>query len=330
MRRRHAWAGCLLVIVCFAVYALGTGSSHLGFWESFEALLNGLPGPDVDPVRQWRLPRVLAALVFGAALAMAGAVFQSLTRNALGSPDIVGFDTGAFTGALVMRIVVGGTFTMLALGALLGGVVTAVVIYVLAFGRGGSTVMRLIVVGIATNAFLASINSWLILSADVEVGISASGWALGSLNNVGWSQLLPATALIVLLSGAVAVLREPLRTAELGDDLAHSLGVRAGTLRAVATVVAVLLTATVTAVSGPIAFVALAAPQVASRVFRRGGFAPAQAGIIGAAGLLMADVVAQRLVTQSPLPVGTVTISVGGAYLVWLIVGESRRRRAVT
>lgn len=305
--------------------ALTTGTYPLTVGQVWGALVDD---PDAGFARtvvvEWRLPRASAAVVFGAALGVAGAVFQSLTRNPLASPDVIGFSTGSYTGALMVITLVGGSYLQVALGALLGGILTAAVVYVLAW-RQGVQGFRLIIVGIALSAVLASFNTWLMLTADLEVALSAAAWGAGSLGDTSWGQVTLGGAGIVVLLGLLAVLAPALRQLELGDDAARATGVRAEPVRLAAVVIGVALTATVTAAAGPIAFVALAAPQIARRLTRSPGVTLVPAACAGALLLAAADVVAQHLLPIA-LPVGVVTVIIGGGYLVWLIAHEIRRR----
>ncbi|KQR61842.1 iron ABC transporter permease [Frigoribacterium sp. Leaf172] len=312
-------AGVALVV---ALVALGIGDYPLSPLEVVRAL-TGTDGFASTIVLEWRLPRVLAALVFGAALGASGAIFQSLTRNPLGSPDVIGFSTGAYTGAII--VIVSGASSSLgtAGGALAGGLATALAVYLLAY-RGGVPGLRLIIVGIGVTALLHSVNSWLLLRAQSEVALTASFWGAGSLALVGWSQLVPALVLLAVLTPLVVALSRPLRQLELGDDAARSHGLRAEGSRLALVVVGVALTAVVTASTGPIAFVALAAPQLARRLVRSAGVPLVAGAVTGAVLLLVADLVAQHI-ASSPVPVGLVTLVIGGVYLITLLVGESRR-----
>lgn len=273
-------------------------------------------------VVEWRLPRVLSAVVFGAGLGVAGAIFQSLTRNPLASPDIIGFSTGSYTGALLVILVGGGTF-QIAGGALAGGLATAAVVYVLAFRRGMQG-FRLIIVGIAISAMLASLNTYLLLVSDHNAAISAAVWGAGSLGHITAEHLAwGGTAVAALLLASIPLGR-PLGWLELGDDSAAALGVRVEPIRLALIFVGVALTAAVTAFAGPIAFIALAAPQIGIRLARSQGMALAPAACIGALLLTGADYVAEHVLPVA-LPIGVVTVVIGGVYLVWLLVIEGRR-----
>lgn len=313
------------VTVAVTVYALTLGDYPLSLEQVWAALIGD---PEAKFARtivvEWRLPRAAAAAVFGAALGAAGAVFQSLTRNPLASPDIIGFSAGSYTGALIVIILLQGGYLQLAGGALLGGVATAALVYMLAWRRGMQG-FRLIIVGIAVSAVLTSFNTWLMLTANLEVAMSASAWGAGSLNGISSEQAIYASAVVAILLVGVAALSPGLRQLELGDDAAKATGTHAEPVRLTAMFVGVALTATVTAASGPIAFVALAAPQIARRLARTPGIALTPAAFVGAALLAAADILAQHLLPVA-LPVGVVTVIVGGGYLVWLIIHEIRRR----
>jgi len=324
LRRRTALAVLCAVALVVAVVALGLGDYPLSPLEVLRALAGG-DGFASTIVLQWRLPRVLAALVLGAALGVSGALFQSLTRNPLGSPDVIGFATGSYTGAIVVIVAGGTSWAATAGGALVGGIATALVVYLLAHRRGVAG-LRLIVVGIAVTALLHSVNSWLLLRARTEVALTANFWGSGSLALVGWQQLVPALVALAVLAPLVAAVAPPLRQLELGDDAARAHGTRVEGARLAVVVVGVALTAVVTAVSGPIAFVALAAPQLARRVTRSAGVPLVASAVTAGVLLLVADVVAQRIGT-SPVPVGLVTLVLGGGYLLTLLARETRRSR---
>jgi len=215
----------LLAAACLAVLALMTGSYALGPGPVISALTGGETGLVQDIVVEWRLPRVAAALVFGAALGVSGAVFQSMLRNPLADPGLIGFVDGSYTGALIVILVVNGSYLQLAGGALLGGMATAVAVYVLAYRRGAQG-FRLIIVGIGISAMLESLNTWLILKADLDQALSAGAWVNGSLNGVSWDQVVLGGACILVLLLLAGALSRSMRQMELGDDAAASLGVR--------------------------------------------------------------------------------------------------------
>ena len=324
LRSSVVCAALAVAVIVLALIALATGSYQLSVGQVVSALTAGETGLVHEIVVEWRLPRVTATVMFGAALGVSGAMFQSLTRNPLASPDVIGFDSGSYTGALIVIILIDGGYLQVAGGALLGGIATAMLVYVLAWRRGVQG-FRLIVVGIGVSAMLASLNTWMMLRADLEVAMSAAAWGAGSLNAVSWDQVAIGSAFVAALLVLGGMLSRPMRQMELGDDTAASQGVRIAVTRLGLIVVGVALTATVTAASGPIAFIALAAPQIARRLARTAGITLAPAALVGALLLGAADFVAQHI-APTPLPVGLITVMIGGGYLGWLLFIEARRR----
>lgn len=312
--------------ILLALIALTTGDFHVSVAGVWAAIIDD---PDAGFARtvvvEWRLPRATAAVVFGAALGASGAIFQSLTRNPLASPDIIGFSTGSYTGALLIMTLVGSSYLAVGAGALAGGIATAAIVYLLAWRRGGTRGFRLIIVGIAIAAMLGSFNTWLLLTAKLEVALSAAVWGAGSLNGTTGQQVLIGLISTTVLLLALIALAPAVRQLELGDDAARATGIRAEPVRLLAIGVGVALIATATATAGPIAFVALAAPQIAKRLVRSAGMPFLPAAFLGAFLLSAADITAQHLLPD-PLPVGVVTVIIGGGYLIWLLIHEVRRR----
>ncbi|MFD5562353.1 FecCD family ABC transporter permease [Kitasatospora griseola] len=325
-RALAACGGALLVALVAAVFALGHGDYPLAPGDVVRTLLgDGSPAEDFV-VNQLRLPRVATALLVGAALALAGALFQTLVRNPLGSPDILGFTQGASTGALVV-VVAGGSSRALAGGAVAGGLLTGAAIYALA-RRGGLQGARLVLVGIGTAAILTGVNGYLLTRAQLMDAARAVLWLTGSLDGRGWDQARPlAIALAVLLPVVLIGCGPGLRALELGDDAAAGLGVCPERLRLGLLGAAVLLAALAAAAAGPVNFVALTAPQLARRLTGAPGPNLAASACTGAALLVTADFAAQHLFADRQLPVGVVTGVLGGGYLLWLLAGQRRAGR---
>ncbi|MHA6533883.1 FecCD family ABC transporter permease [Paenibacillus sp. BAC0078] len=317
------------VVIAVGVFSLTVGTMPVSVVDVFKAITGHAEGIARTVVVEWRLPRAVAAIVFGAGLGASGAIFQSLTKNPLGSPDIIGFTSGSYTGALLVLLGTGAvSFAAVASGAIIGGIGTAVIVYVLAF-RGGSKGFRLIIVGIGISAMLGSLNSMLLLRSEPDAAFTAAAWGVGSLNGVDWSQVMPASIMVIaLLMGAILQTR-PLREMELGDDTAKAHGVVVEQSRFLLIATGVALTAVPTAVMGPVSFVALAAPQMARRLAGAShSLIPAAA--MGSLLLLGSDFLAQRLIRGTVFPVGVVTLSLGGGYLVWLLFVQARKRKEQT
>lgn len=312
------------VILVLGIVSLGVGTYVVAPDAVVRTLLGAGDTMDRVVIVEWRLPRTLAAIALGAILAVAGALFQTVTRNPLASPDILGLSNGAFTGMLVALVLVSATWQSLTVGALVGGVVTALVIWMLSY-RGGIQGFRLIVIGIGIAALLASFNTWMLLQIELETAMFASAWGTGTLNAVTGGSLGGALLCAAPFVVVAALLGPSLRQLDLGDDVAAASGARPNLVRGVALVVGVALVAAATSVAGPVAFVSLAAPQVARLVARTPHLSLGLSAAFGALILLASDLVAQHLLPVA-LPVGVVTVSVGGAYLVLMIILEIRRR----
>ncbi|MEO3884827.1 iron chelate uptake ABC transporter family permease subunit [Nonomuraea sp. B5E05] len=313
-----------LAAAAVAVLGLGTGEFEVPPGEVLQALAGQGPGATRLVVVEWRLPRVLLALLIGAALGLSGAVFQSLLRNPLGSPDVIGFNTGAYTGVLVTMVLVGRGYYETAAGALIGGLAAALVVYLLAY-RQGVQGFRLIIVGIAISAVLASVNQWFVIKADLRLAVAAAIWGQGSLNTVKWEHVPPVAAAVVLLAGCLLALGPRLSLLAMGEEPAAALGVRTERARLLYLVVGVALTAVATAAAGPVSFVALAAPQLARLLTRTAGIALAPSAAMGALLLTASDWLGQRAFAPTQLPVGVVTVSLGGLYFAWLLARPMRK-----
>ncbi|MET8258451.1 iron chelate uptake ABC transporter family permease subunit [Micromonospora sp. NPDC005205] len=319
-------AGAAVLAAGFGVVALGSGDYPMGPADVVRTLTGGGTVAEQFIVLELRLPRLVTALLVGAALALAGTVFQSLVRNPLGSPDILGFTQGASTGALVV-VVLGGSSLALAGAAVVGGLGTGLVIYALAWRRGVHG-YRLILVGIGVSAILTGVNGYLLTRAPLMEAARAVLWLTGSLDGRGWASAGPLLAVLVVLAPLVLVGCAPaLRMMELGDDAASALGVPVRRLRLVLLAAAVLLVSFAAAAAGPVSFVALVAPHVAKRLTRAPGPNLLPSMAVGAALLVGADLVAQRAFAGHQLPVGVVTGVIGGGYLVWLLAMERRAGR---
>lgn len=327
IHRRALVVTGLLILAALAVMGimLVTGAYELSAAGALRVL--GGQGSDLDRfiVLGQRLPRAIAAALVGAMLALSGAIFQSLSRNPLGSPDIVGFTTGASTGGLVVILLSAASSTLqIATGTILGGFATAAVVVLVALRRGvgGET---LVLAGIALSEMLSATNDYLISRATIQDAEVAKAWQYGSFNAISWGQVRPlALAAVVLLSQVVWLVR-PASLLEMGDDAATSLGLRVGRVRGALLGYGVVLAAICVATAGPIGFIALAAPQLARRLSRSAGMTMIASAAMGALLLGGADFLAQRLLSPFQIPVGLVSAAVGGIYLVWLLMFSSER-----
>lgn len=330
-------AALLAVALTAGVMLIGTGDFPIPASDVLRTLVGRGERGQEFVVRELRLPRVLVGLLVGACLGLGGALFQAVSRNPLGSPDVLGLSQGAAAGALTVIVLFSGSAGAVTLGALAGGLMTGLALYLLAWKQGVHG-YRLVLVGIGVSAVVTAVNGYLITKADFVDAARAVVWMTGSLNGRDWTQVWPLLALCAVLLPLVLANARGLRMLEMGDDVAGALGVRAGRVRLLLTASAVLLTSAATAAAGPVAFVALTAPQLARRLtlprFLNGaGGAPLPGPnlvpslCMGAALLVTADWASQRAFGADQLPVGVVTGVLGGVHLLWLLVTERRAGR---
>ncbi|EFC79454.1 iron chelate uptake ABC transporter family permease subunit [Parafrankia sp. EUN1f] len=316
--------GLVVAIGVISVLTLTTGDYHLSVREVVDSLLgHGSSGTDFI-VRTLRLPRLVAGLLVGAALAVSGAIFQTMTANPLGSPDVIGFTAGSATGAVIVILVLHGSVYETSFGAIAGGVLTAIAIYLLSFRRGVAG-PRLILIGIGVASMLTALNYYLIARATLGDAITAQTWLLGSLSRRSWEQVRPLVFAVIVLLPAALYLSRRLSMLAMGADTARALGVSVESSRLALLGVGAALASCATAAAGPIGFVALAAPQLARHLARSAGAALLPAALLGALLVVASDLVAQRAFAPSQLPVGVATNAVGGLYLVWLLARQRRR-----
>jgi iron complex transport system permease protein len=324
--RPRLLAVCLvLTAAAFLAFCVETsvGDVSLPLTEVMRALVGqGDPGTELI-VHELRLPRSLAGLLVGIAFGISGALLQTMTRNPLASPDMMGITQGAGT-AVVAGIVLGwdGGLGTQALG-LLGALAAALLVYVLAWRRG-TTGYRIVLVGVGVTWICTSITDYLMARGERFQAQAALGWLVGNLNGRTWQQITPLAVTMAVLVPAALLLGRLMRTLELGDDVARGLGTRVQTVRVAVLLVSVGLVAFGTATAGPVAFVALAAPQVAQRLAGTSSPPPVAAGLTGAVMVLVSDLAARKLIPDTELPVGIVTGVLGAPVLLWLLVRANR------
>jgi len=317
-------AGLLLTGLALVIFlSLTNGSVALTWPELVAAALR--QGDTVNQTILWdlRLPRVLAALLVGAALGLAGALLQGMLRNGLASPFLLGISAGA--GLMVVLVVgVGLLQIWVPLGAWLGAVVTTLLVYLLA--RTGTTlsVERLILGGVAFSSFFGAIQSlMLLMSPDGQIQ-AALNWLIGSLNGRGWTEVTLVGPGILVASIAGCLLARQVNLLSLGDDLATGLGTSLLRSRCLIGAVATLLAAGAVSIAGLVGFVGLIVPHgVRLLVGTDYRLVLPFSALGGALVLSGADLMARTGPVE--LPVGVVTAMLGAPVFIWLL--HRRRTR---
>ncbi|MFC9945669.1 FecCD family ABC transporter permease [Streptomyces pratensis] len=316
----------LLATATFLVFCLsiGVGDFPIGLPRVIATILGRGEQVDEFVIMDLRMPRALAGLLVGIALGVSGAITQSVARNPLASPDILGITGGASVVAVFLVTVSGGTATAVAgtvglsAAALAGGLGTGLLVYFLAWRRGIDG-FRLILIGISVTAVAEAITTWLLTRADIRDVARAQAWLVGSLDNRSWDEVRVVFWCTLVLMAVVAGVAFQFKPLHLGDEVAAGLGVRFSPVRAVLLLCAVLLAAAAVSAAGPVPFVALVAPQVAMRLARCPTPPLVASGLVGALLLIVADLTA-RSALPITLPVGVVTAAIGGPFLVYLLV----------
>ncbi|NJC21187.1 iron complex transport system permease protein [Arthrobacter pigmenti] len=315
----------LLVLLVIAAFAgsLMFGQTHYPPHEVVRVILGeDVPGASFT-VGRLRLPRAVLAVLVGLSFGLAGVTFQTLLRNPLASPDVIGVTEGASAAAAVAIVsfaLSGLTVSGLAVAA---GLIVALSIYLLAYRRGGAAGTRLILIGIGVAAMMQSVIAWQLERATNTQLAQALRWLTGSLNGALWSDAVPVFIVLAVLGTAILIQSRNLSVSRLGDDAASGLGVRVERMRLLTISAAVVIACVATAASGPIAFLAFLSGPIAARIVGPHGSLLVPSALVGALLTLVADFAGQYAFGVR-LPVGVVTGILGAPYLVYLIVRINR------
>ncbi|MBY8879636.1 FecCD family ABC transporter permease [Actinacidiphila acidipaludis] len=323
-RRAVAVAGLLTVLLAAAVVLyLCVGDSFVSPVQVIDVLL-GRPSPDELVVGTLRLPRLVVGLLAGAAFGVAGALVQTVARNPLASPDVIGVTHGA--GAATVAAMSFGLVghTTLPYVSVAGGLGAGLLVYAFAWRRGLHA-SRFVLVGIGVSIALGSLTQLFLTKGDYLVAQQAKVWLTGSLNSRGYDQAAPLALVLLVAVPAVLWAAWAQRGASFDDDTAVALGIRLDRMRLGLTLIGVVLASVATGATGPVDFVALLAPQIARRLTRTAQIPLLSSALTGALVVVVADLLARRLFSPVELPVGVLTAAVGAPYLMWLIARTRSR-----
>ena len=326
-RERRVIAVLAAIALLVAGLSVSIGAYTLPLPDLLLTLLGQGAGSDNVIVFRLRLPRVVLGILAGAAFAIAGALFQTLLRNALASPDIIGISGGASVSAAAAILLFGASGAIVSLSAFAGALVVAAAIYLLAW-RNGVSGYRFVLIGVGVAFLVQAVLGYLLTRGDVREVSQALVWMVGGVGGAEWSEIAVLAAGLVVLLPVVAVFVSRLRILQLGDDVAGGLGVPVEMTRLVLLVVAVALCALATAFVGPIAFVAFVSAPIARRLVANGSLALVASALVGVVLVLSADFVAQHaLPGDLQVPAGIITGIIGAPYLLWLLATADRGDR---
>lgn len=316
--------GMVAVTLLAAGVAFAVGSADLNPLSALRAAAGVGEADAVFIVRELRLPRVVRAVLVGLALGIGGCLMQTVARNRLATPGIVGIDNGAT--AFAVASVVGVTTSFVPYAMSLIGSVTALALVMGLSGGSGTRGYRFIVVGIGVGAMFGALTSYMLARAPIDASNATYAWTVGSLN------ARSGDAMRVLLIGLAVgipiaiVLGRQLVVMRMSDAVAVGLGVRVRIVRLVALAVAIVLSALSVSVAGPVGLIALVGPETARYLSGPRGVPVIASGVAGALYLILADVAGRTLFTPVEIPVGVVTAVVGGPYLLWILLRSAPGR----
>jgi iron complex transport system permease protein len=323
-RRRLVLTVATLTVLIVVVFALSLMVGRT-FYPPGDVLrvIRGetVPGATFT-VGRLRIPRAVLALLVGLAFGLGGCTFQTMLRNPLASPDIIGISSGASAAAVFAIVTVGLGSTGVSVVAIVAGLGVALLIYLLSY-RNGVAGMRLILVGVGIAAMLAALTNWQLARAAQWDLQEAMRWLTGSLGGADWHQVVPVACALALLAPPLLLQSRNLSATQLGDDTAEALGVRVDRTRLALVVTAVGLIAFATAAAGPIAFVAFLSGPIAARIVGPGPSPLVPAALVGSLLVLTADLVGQ-FAFDTRYPVGVITGVLAAPYLLYLIIRTNR------
>lgn len=327
-RARIATGVMVALLLVAGVLTLCLGDFGLTPGDVVQVLLGGGERLDRFIVTEVRLPRLVLAVLVGAAFGLSGGLFQSVLRNPLASPDVIGVTSGASVAALAALL--GGASPWIVSASAFGGalLVSGVIAALSMRGGHGISGYRFVLIGIAVALMGRAVLEWVLTRSDVRDASTALSWLVGSVGNSRWPEILVLAIAMAVLLPLVGASARPLGLLESGDELATGLGAPARRLRPLLLALAVALAAAGTAAAGPMAFVALIAAPVARRVLRLGRPSLGATALVGALIVAWADIVAQHALPETiAVPAGIVTGAIGAAYLLWLLAtGRDRER----
>lgn len=316
----------LAVLLGVVVAAVATGAYAMTPDRLLAALFGQGDAREHFVLFRLRLPSIVLGVLVGAAFGVAGAVFQTLLRNALASPDIIGISGGASVAAAFGILVLGVSGALVSLLAFGGAILVAAAIALFA-SRDGISGYRFVLVGVGFAFLGQSALGYLLSRGNINEASQALVWMVGGVGGAQWQDIAVVAVALLVLFPVLGWLVPRLRILQLGDDTAAGLGLPVGRTRTALIVVAVALTAVATAFAGPVAFVAFVSAPIARRIVKGGQLALVPAALVGAIVVVLADLIGGSLLPGTSVPAGIVTGLIGAPYLLWLLATTDRQRR---
>lgn len=326
-KRRNRYVSVTIILAIITIGLCCTmmmlGNTIYPVTDVIDVLLGEtIPGASFA-INEIRLPRTVAGLFAGFAFGAGGYIFQTMLRNPLANPNVIGITTGSSAAAVFCIIVLHTSSTVVSLAAVIGGLVTVAIIYGLSRGTSFA-IGRLILIGIGIQAMLNAVISYLMLIGKTNDLPNALRWLSGSLNGAELEMTYPLIMAVVIVTPVLIYFAKQLEMLELGEQAATSLGVNTNKTRVILMISAVLIIALATATTGPIAFVAFLAGPIAQRLVGVGFSNILPAGLIGVILVLGGDLIGQ-FAFETRFPVGVITGIIGAPYLIYLLIRINRK-----
>lgn len=324
-RRRFILTTSILAVIAFALCCamLMMGNTIYPVQDVLRVLMGEKVQGASFAVGTIRYPRMVAGLFAGFAFGVSGAVFQTMLRNPLANPNVIGITAGSSAAAVFCIIVLQASNAVVSTASVIGGLATAFVIFLLSKGSSFS-IGRLILVGIGIQAMLNAAISYFLLIGQQHDIPTAMRWLSGSLNGSKMENLDPLILSVLILSPVIIGLWKRLEILELGEQAATSLGIDTDKTRLALIISSVLIIAFATAATGPIAFVAFLSGPIAKRLVGAGFTSIIPAGLVGIILVLGSDLIGQ-FAFVARYPVGVITGILGAPYLLYLLIRMNRK-----
>ncbi|MBE5844523.1 MAG: iron ABC transporter permease [Butyrivibrio sp.] len=316
-------AAMLIIIAILGIFMMTLGNTNYSLSEVISVLTGNGPSKAEYAIKTLRLPKLIVGGLAGFSFGIAGYTFQSLLRNPLASPDIIGVTAGSSAAAVFCILIVGISGPMASVFSVIAGLAITALIFLLS-GKGHAFGMKMVLIGIGMQAVLNALISWMLLvGSEYDVG-TALRWLRGSLNSVT-NEDIPATVITTLVAGGLLLIcNRYLRIMQLGDEYASTLGAPLNAIRICCMVCALLLTSVATAATGPIASIAFLSGPIAVRITKNGKNAMLLSGLVGTI-LVYAAELASKNLFSTKYPVGVVTGILGAPYLLFLLLHLSKK-----
>ncbi|MFO8100767.1 MAG: iron ABC transporter permease [Dehalococcoidia bacterium] len=337
--RLYAMGGLLALLAAVMVFACSLGSADVPFVTVWKMLISQLPFVEISGdwstnteiiILETRLPRIILAGIVGASLGVAGATYQGLFRNPLADPYLIGVSHGALLGAAIGFLLpinwqgIAGDM-LVPLLAFVGATITVTIVYLIAHTGKSLPVTTLILAGVALGAFLSSITSYLIITADNERLHSLISWMLGHFSLSNWDQVLIVLPCMIVGTLIIWIYARPLNVMQLDEEQAQQLGINVEKVKIILLVAATLVTAAAVAFCGTIGFVGIIIPHAVRLIWGPDHrFLLPLSTLVGAIFLILADTLARTVMTPEEIPVGIITAFVGAPFFLYLLRQRKR------